>query len=171
MKLLAEYRFPEGAWSHVTTVAAVAVFLAEELKRRGRPVRVDVVRAAALLHDIGKAPGAPRDADHAAASARIAAERGYAELVEPIRRHIVHSVLDPEAAPQTLEEKLVYYADKLVARDYVGLEGRFRELKRRYPQTTATFDLCWPKVLALEGEVFAPLSFGAGDLPGLLGLW
>ncbi|MHB0884528.1 MAG: HD domain-containing protein [Bacillota bacterium] len=170
LKLLAKYRFPEGAWTHVTTVAAVAVFLAEELKRTGLPVRTEVVRAAALLHDLGKSPGLPRDVDHATSSARVVAGLGYTELVEPIRRHIVHSVLDPESGPRTLEEKLVYYADKLVARDYVGLAARFKDLKRRYPQDATTFDRCRPLVEAMEEGLFAPLTFRPADLPGLLGI-
>lgn len=170
LKVLAEYRFPEGAWPHVTIVAVVAVFLAEELRRAGREVRPELVRAAALLHDLGKSPGLPRDVDHAAAGARVVAGLGYAELVEPIRRHIAHAVLDPDAAPRTIEEKLVYYADKLVARDYVGLSARFKDLKRRYPQSAETFDRCWPLVGAMEEEIYGPLSFGPADLPGLLGL-
>ena len=168
LRLLTEYRFPDGAWTHVTTVAAVGTFLAQELRRAGRPTRVDIVRAAALLHDLGKAPGLPRDVDHAAASARIAAQHGYVELVEPIDRHIIHSVLDPARAPRTTEDKIVYYVDKLVARDYVGLEARFRDLKRRYPQQTEIFDRCWPAIVAIEVELFTPLPFKPADLAGML---
>lgn len=154
----------------MTTVASVAVFLAEELKRSGRKVEVDLVRAAALLHDLGKAPGVPRDVDHAAASARIAAERGYAELVEAVRRHLLEAVLDPERQPRNLEEKLVYYADKLVARDFVGLAARFSDLKRRYPGGASLIEECWPAVRAMEAELFKDLRIRPEDLAGLAGL-
>ncbi len=77
-----------------------------------------------MLHDIGRSRS--HDVDHAAKGAEITRELGLPEeLVHIIERHIGAGIPDNEAKklglpeghyiPETLEEKIVTYADKLIA--------------------------------------------------------
>jgi len=77
-----------------------------------------------MLHDIGRSRS--HDIDHAVKGAEIARELGLQEeLVHIIERHIGAGIPDDEAkelglppghyVPETLEEKIVAYADKLIA--------------------------------------------------------
>lgn len=103
---------------HVCTVKAVAERIA---LRSGADLAL--VRAGALLHDVGRAR--VQSIVHVAESARIARERHLPEvLVRVIERHVAAGLTDEEAReaglpggrymPETLEEKIVCHADNLV---------------------------------------------------------
>lgn len=77
-----------------------------------------------MLHDIGRSKS--HDVDHAVRGAEIARELGLPErLVLVIERHIGAGIPEKEAKelglpersyiPESLEEKIVAYADKLIA--------------------------------------------------------
>jgi len=167
--LLAKYQLPEWQRRHVEIVRDVAREVADAYARRGGRVDVERVTAAAWLHDIGRSPllaGDPRD--HAELSAIILSAEGLPELAEMARRHPVYTILDPERAPRTLEEKIVHYADRRGGLAIVSLDERLREQAVRYPAFAATLERCLPLEKALERELLAPLGFapesvGAGS--------
>jgi hypothetical protein len=65
-------------------------------------------------------------------------------------------LLDPDQAPSTLEEKIVYFSDKLVNGDQiVGIKARLTNLKERYPEDRADFELCEPLVYNLQNEILS----------------
>jgi len=108
---------------HCVSVAGVAVRLVGELRRRGVEVDGDLVEAGALLHDLGRSE--THGIEHAVVGGRIARGLGLPEaLVRIIERHIGAGIPRAEAekiglpegdyVPETLEERLVAYADKLV---------------------------------------------------------
>jgi uncharacterized protein len=87
-------------------------------------VDIRLVEAGALLHDIGRSRS--HEVDHAVKGAQIARELGLPdELIHIIERHIGAGIPDDEArklglpeghyVPEALEEKVVAYADKLIA--------------------------------------------------------
>ncbi len=91
---------------------------------RGYDVDIRLVEAGALLHDIGRSQS--HDVDHAVKGAMIAQELGLPDpLVLVIERHIGAGIPREEAEelglpvkdyiPESLEEKVVAYADKLIA--------------------------------------------------------
>lgn len=172
LELLDEYRLPEGIVEHSRLVAEVAVFLAEAVNRaaasRGAavvPVDVELVRAGALLHDIGKTTAWVVAPNHAENGARIVEKEGHAELAEIVRRHLVDAVLEPARALRTWEEKLVFYADKVVTRQVLPVVERFADLRKRYPKLNELFDRAEPLVLELENEIFAGLGLTPEELP------
>jgi uncharacterized protein len=109
---------------HCENVTKVALRIANQLIFRGYDVNIRLVEAGALLHDIGRSQS--HDVDHAVRGGEIARNLGLPEeLVHIIERHIGAGIPDNEARklglpeghyiPETLEEKIVTYADKLIA--------------------------------------------------------
>jgi len=104
-------------------VAELAVEIAEACKERGLIVDVQLVETGALLHDVGRSK--THSVHHAVTGAEIAKSMGLPEaVVSIIKRHVGGGIEKSEAkklgwpddvyVPQTLEEKIVSYADKLV---------------------------------------------------------
>lgn len=105
------------------SVTRIALRLAEEFRGRGLEVDAALVEAGALLHDLGRSR--THGIRHAVVGGRIAREMGLPEaLVRIIERHIGAGIPAEEAGeiglprgdyvPETLEEKIVAYADKLI---------------------------------------------------------
>lgn len=112
-----------GVVDHCVSVTGIALRLAEEFRGRGLEVDVALVEAGALLHDLGRSR--THGIRHAVVGGRIAREMGFPEaLVRIIERHIGAGIPAEEAGeiglpredyvPETLEEKIVAYADKLI---------------------------------------------------------
>jgi len=121
--------------THVQMVAAVAYALAVLLRRNGKPVNPILAHRGGLLHDLAKITGQENDEgmDHGEMAARLLVDRGQPVLAEIAQKHLLFGVLNPETTPHTWEEKLVYYADKLVeGGQLAGLDQRISALQRRY---------------------------------------
>ncbi len=115
--------------------------IANQLIFRGHNVDIRLVESGALLHDIGRSRS--HEVDHAAKGVEIAREMGLPErLVHIIERHVGAGIPDDEAkalglpeghyVPETLEEKIVSYADKLIAgRCEVDIEVTIRDFAER----------------------------------------
>lgn len=108
-------------FDHVLRVLALAERIA-----RAEGADVEIVRAAALLHDVTRAEeDAGRDTDHAASGAAQAREILRARGVAPARiQAVAHAIAAHRfrgtLAPQTLEAKILFDADKL---DSIGAIG------------------------------------------------
>jgi len=109
---------------HSILVAEKAVELAESYHKKGTYVDVTLVRLGAILHDIGRS--ITTDVKHGFEGARLIRKAGFSEdLARIVERHVGAGIpleeaktlgLPPqEYLPETLEEKLVCYADKLVS--------------------------------------------------------
>lgn len=145
---------------HSLLVRDAAHEIARGLAAKGVPVDAAAVEAAAALHDIGKSPLLDDDGrEHNELSALVVAAEGLPELAEMARRHIVYAIRDPDLAPRTLEEKIVYYADRRAGLEIVSLEDRLREQAARFPGSAADIMACLAPCRALERELFARLDF------------
>lgn len=113
---------------HCKTVARVAKAIADELDRQGKPVDSDAVRAGALLHDIGRTR--IQTVRHGFEGAQILEKEGVGgKVVEIVRKHVGAGISAEEARtlglpsldyiPETLEERIVCFADKMVDADRV----------------------------------------------------
>ena len=159
------YRYPDWLETHSRVVGAIAEALVAA-RRRGAPrIDADAVVLAAFLHDIGRSPllsGDPRD--HNILSGLVLAAEGLDACVEPSRRHAIYTVLDPELAPRTAEEKLVYVADRRGGQVVEPLEERAHDTARRNPKYAAEIARAVPPAKAIESEVFADVTFGPDQL-------
>lgn len=113
---------------HCKVVSQLAVRLAKLAKDRGIDVNIDLVRVGGLLHDIGRSK--THSVDHGYVGSSIVESYGFPlAVVRIVERHVGAGISAEEAVklglpekdfvPETLEEKIVSYADKLI-------EGRRR---------------------------------------------
>jgi molybdenum cofactor cytidylyltransferase len=114
--------------AHCIKVAEVAGRIGSALIKNGRSVNLELIRAAALLHDIAK-----KEHQHDLAGARILREMGFnrtADIVE------VHTFLEKDRTERSLEATVVYLADKLVQGDrIVSLDERYSLSSRPFEVT------------------------------------
>ena len=164
-RLFERYRYPAWLRAHSQLVGRIGELLVESRVRAGDRLDADAVRLAAHLHDIGRSPllaGDPRE--HNELSALVLAAEGLAACVEPARRHAIYTVLDPVTAPRTIEDRIVYVADRRGGMTVLSLEERARETAARHPRFAAEIERAIPLARALEREVFAGLPFGPDEL-------
>ena len=201
IQLIKKYRVPSHINGHMKTVAAVAIFIGQKLLQNGHKIDLVLVRQAALLHDIVKITDfktvdtkfftkPPLKNDIIFFEELIAkyghirhVEAGYQVLMaadEPvialiIKKHGLNSLLDSTICPQTLEEKVIYYADKRVRHDeIVTITDRLKDLRDRYNnhdlfQNAADFSKPDPaREKILESKIFeleAEICIAAGIKP------
>jgi len=159
------YRYPDWLETHSRVVGAIAEALVAARRRGASEIDAEAVVLAAYLHDIGRSPllaGDPRN--HNVLSGLVLAAEGLDACVEPARRHAIYTVLDPELAPRTAAEKLVYVADRRGGQAVEPLEERAHDTSRRNPRYAAEIARAIPHAKAVEREVFADVSFGADEL-------
>ena len=94
---------------------------------------------------------------------------GQPELAEMTQRHILDAILDENRTPRTLEEKIVYFADKLCedAR-LVDLDTRIKGLKERYLDQSAVIDSCVPALRQLQKELAQAAGLPEEKMVGML---
>ena len=146
-------------------VGAIAEALVAARRRAAPPIDAEAVVIGAYLHDIGRSPllaGDPRD--HNILSGLVLAAEGLGSCVELAPRHAIYTVLDPELAPHTNEEKLVYVADRRGGQAVEPLDTRARETARRNPKYAADIERAIPLAQALELDVFSHVSFAPDEL-------
>jgi putative nucleotidyltransferase with HDIG domain len=160
-KLWDTYGLPEQKRIHVTLVARVAMFFASKIQVNAR-----VLLAAALLHDIDKGAQKLPGERHPDTAVRILRKEGMEEVADVVLTHPLHTILDPSVSPKTLEQKLLYLADKMVKYDIVGVDKRFALWNDEHlpPKEQAILDASYPKVKDLEQEVFKLARISLDDI-------
>jgi putative nucleotidyltransferase with HDIG domain len=116
---------------HSVKVAEVALSISRALNRRGENLNLNVVEAAALLHDITKAESLDSGEDHSLTAYRLLRKLGYEHIAEIVRQHVF--LLEDSVSPRVSVEEVVNYSDKRVRHDQVVTLGeRFDDLRVRY---------------------------------------
>jgi len=126
-------------------VASIAMEIAEACQKRGLNVDVRLVRIGALLHDIGRSR--THSVNHVIVGAKIARSLDLPKpVISIIERHVGGGISIEEAKklgwpaksyiPETLEEKIVTYADKLVEGGRkVPIEQSIKKLSKKLGET------------------------------------
>jgi uncharacterized protein len=148
---------------HCEAVAELAVEIANACKERGLEVDSELVEIGALLHDIGRAK--THSVHHAVIGAEIAESLGLPEtVISIIKRHVGGGITAREAkklgwpmdiyVPQTLEEKIVSYADKLIeGSKRVPIERAVKNFSKELPPSAiAKIRRLHMEMLALVGD-------------------
>ncbi len=164
LALLAKYGAQPTVVAHSKVVARAAKAIAQALAKRGAEISVELVFAAALLHDIaklekdGKGGWKPQH-DHARKGAQILRKEGLPEIALIAERHVAEP---GDSMPQTWEDKVVFYCDKRVEWDkLVSIEERFAALKRRYGHIAGAverLDAVLPLVKKVEKTLFEKIG-------------
>ncbi|HMF29919.1 MAG TPA: HDIG domain-containing protein [Candidatus Lokiarchaeia archaeon] len=141
--ILRQVSLPEHIIAHVTEVSRQAIYFAKKVKKV--PVNRDLVQIGALFHDIGRSRS--HGFQHGIEGGNILRERGYPEeLARIAERHILGGFTAEEAAelglppkdfiPETIEEKIVCLADKMVNGIHKGtVNKRFERWYAKYGHT------------------------------------
>jgi putative nucleotidyltransferase with HDIG domain len=172
--MLRELDPPAWLLRHSAAVGEVAAFLADRIKATGTAIDVELVEAAALLHDVDKALSRddPHQAlGHGAAGAAWLTERGHAELGAAVAAHPARRLTDPDyerwQASASLEERVVAYADKRAEEDIVSLDDRFAGWRDRHPERAASLELGRGRARDLEAQVCAVAGIGPDEIDAI----
>jgi putative nucleotidyltransferase with HDIG domain len=152
---------------HSLRVMQVAVFLGEALARAGHSLKLPLIEAGALLHDLGKTPCLGTGHNHALWGAQILRDLGYPEVAQVVAEHVY---MEPKNGGSGCfrEAEVVNYADKRVLHtQVVTLSQRFLDLQERYgrtPEARARIAVNQANSQVLEGKIFASLDLTPDDL-------
>lgn len=123
LKILRQTGCSPNVIRHCKAVAELATEIANACRKNGLKVNLELVEIGALLHDIGRSQN--HSVHHAVIGTEMAKSFGLPEpVISIIKRHVGGGIATKEAEklgwpkdiyiPQTLEEKIVAYADKLI---------------------------------------------------------
>jgi len=162
------YHLPQDKQIHVALVARVARFFVREMQKKisGVSINERLVFAAGLLHDIDKAIAKKEGERHPDTAVRVLREEDMSEVADLVATHPLHSILDPAIAPKSWEEKLLYLADKMVKYEIITVDKRFAlwNAESLPSDAQAILDAAYPKVKALEKEVFSHIGITQNDV-------
>lgn len=144
---------------HSNLVAAAAFCLAERLAAAGEPVDPLLTHRGALLHDLAKVSARGTGLQHDELAGRMLRARGFPDLARIAERHAVWALVDPARQPETWEERLVCYADRLADGDrLLGVEARLAALLARRSELGAEVARYREAGLALEAGIAGRLG-------------
>ena len=167
---MCEMKMMEHIVVHSMQVCRVATYITGCLVARHAHLNSKLIRSAALLHDITKTRSFNTGEDHALTGSQFLAERGYPEVGNLVRQHVV---LDEYSVAKTpANAVIINYADKRVLHDeIVDLDTRLDYILERYAKKEAhrkRIYILWEKTRYLENRIFDELSFSPEDLREIL---
>jgi len=191
-----EWATPMHVREHCRIVTHVAMEVARAMMRKGEIINATLLYTSGMLHDMARVCDMMtfgRDKIHEPISKtkwskwlklreqysgkkhpEIAyhqlQERGFSETAEVIRLHQTISMGNEMGAFDTIEKKLINYADKRVKhREIVSIQERFRDGNERYgssnsPELSQLFVDLEQATLEMERELFRGLDIKQGDI-------
>ncbi len=165
-RLIKEMEMMDHIIDHSVMVSNVAVCLYRGICKTTPRLNGELVRKAALLHDITKTRSFTTKEIHSETGAGLMKELGYPEIGEIIRQHVMLDVSRPDLPVS--EPEIVNYADKRVLHDQVvSLDQRLDYIRRKYgkhPEFNRLIQKMWDETLALEDKLFRTLPFSPEEL-------
>lgn len=187
-----KYKVPRNIFEHCLRVREVAVFLAQEIEKRGVEVNVHLVNCTALFHDLFKVVGLKelkpnKYHNYVFTSEEIAMWRHlkekYPNMFEgDVAYHVlkddypelavaVRNASNPRYKEHTWEELIVHYADWRVFRnEIVSLQERLDYLQEAYPRAPALWQVYIEKIKDMEERLFEQLTFFPDEMVEQLGV-
>lgn len=159
LRIMYEAGCSQRVINHCISVTEVALRIVQSFNQRGFNVDFDLVEVGAILHDLGRSK--THSVEHGAIGGRLAREKGLPEyLARIIERHVGAGITEEEAkkiglpsgnyVPETLEEKIVSYADKIIEGDrQVDIELTVEKFARELGVDHPALD----RLKALHGEI------------------
>lgn len=159
---------PLHVQEHMRQVAKVATIIAKKIKRNGHDVNIKFTEQLALVHDLMKAisfketnkkslPKKYQNIHDVVATATILKKQHEENLARAVLSQQFDAVISLAHPIKSIEEMIVYYADKRVAHTkIVSLAERFEEGSKRYGKRNKKIE---KEILELEQE----LSCMAGE--------
>jgi len=128
LEILEKNKTPSNVIKHCKAVCKFAQGIAEKLIKKRIDLNKDLVIAGAMLHDIER-----KKEKHVVEGTKLLKSMGFSEVAEIVKKHSLYKIKDEEIQPKTIEEKIVFYADKrIMGTKVVSLKERFEDIKNRY---------------------------------------
>jgi len=163
--LLAQYDVSSNLLAHCRAVAAIAFRLAEHLQAVGEILDPLLAHRGGLLHDVAKPAAKRMGQAHDELAATLLRAHHFPELADIATRHTVWAVATEARQPVTWEQKLVYYADRLLEEDrLVGVKARMAGMIERHPEQAEVLRSCLPAALAMEANIAGRLGMSSAAL-------
>jgi putative hydrolase of the HAD superfamily len=142
---------------HVQSVAAVAYRMALWMRANGHIVNPLLAHRGGLLHDVAKLhpDREPEEIiDHGRKGFQLLNHYGYTQVALLADRHMLFHLKHAERGPQTWEEKLVHFADKIIeGSQVVSIEARLSSLRQRYHINQENLQAIHPALVELQAEL------------------
>ncbi len=168
-RIMSDMGMLENIVAHSLQVCRVSLLLADHLALPG--LNRELIRAAALLHDITKTRSFQTNEDHAETGADLLVDLGYPEVAGIVGQHVRLGRYPLNSSTLT-DAEIVNYSDKRVLHDkIVPLSERMGYILEKYgvsPERKRNILLLWEKTVRLEKRLFTGLPFSPGDISGLL---
>ncbi len=114
--------------THIEKVTEKALELGRRLKKKGIDIDLELLEMGGYLHDIGRS--VTHGIEHGVEGAKVLRKYGFSDpVIRLVERHIGAGITAEEAArlglpkkdfiPETLEEKMLAYADKFLETELV----------------------------------------------------
>ncbi len=169
IEIMRRHNMRKNIVRHSIRVRDVAVFIATKLLGAGHELDLNLVEAAALLHDITKTRGLSTGERHADTGQRLLEEMGCHRVAKVVGNHVrLHGRRNSK---WITEDEVVNYADKRVMHDrIVSLDKRYADLKARYgtnPESLAFLRQMEDETRELERKIFGKLDMAPSEVPGV----
>ncbi len=165
-RIMHRMEMPDHIVAHSIQVCRVAACISDLLSGEGISLNRDLIRAAALLHDITKIISFATGENHAFTGAKLISDLGYPETGGIIGQHVRLNKYFNSPVPE--EAEVVNYADKRVTHDSIcTLEERCDYIIERYgtePQRRELILQMFKNTYLLEKRLFLHLPIGAEEL-------
>ena len=164
LKILEQYKIPQKIVDHSELVTEVCVFIAENIIRKGQTVNLEMLKAAAMLHDLDKIIIGTDYKKHGSITANILTKQGMGEICSPIIKHSLGHISIQDMKPETIEEKILFYADKICTDKLMSLEERGLDWIQRDPGSKDLILSKLPLVANLENEILINAGISFDDI-------
>jgi putative nucleotidyltransferase with HDIG domain len=169
IRLLKKYNTPENIFLHSRKVNAISMLIAKNLVTKGEKIDLYMVDMGSLLHDIEKFNCLNNhEKRHAAVGKETLLKEGQPEIAEIVAKHALDQIMQKNPF-NNWEEKIVYYADKIVNHDkIVSLKDRMAYLRERYgklaPEIMEKICSTEKPLQELESQIFKKMALKPEDI-------
>jgi len=129
LQMMEHYDMLPNIKDHSILVADLAIIIGRELNKNNADLDLDLIEAAALLHDITKTESLKTGENHSKSGGNLLRNLGHQRIAKIVEQHVLPDKIEGDIS----EEEVVCYADKRILHDkIVSLDERFEYLLERY---------------------------------------
>ncbi len=167
--ILKKYKTPKGLITHSLGVYKVSKLLAKRLKEKGFKINREAVLKAALLHDVDKIYTVGKPQEHGTAVQEILKKENVSkEVFKIIKNHTASRIFERNFFKLPLEDKVVYYADKIFEQQICSLEERIIGWQKRYGLTKDKAQKLLGLMKKIEREILKKADITGEELKNLV---
>ena len=164
LQMMDNYDMLPNIKDHSILVADLAIIISCELNKNGSKLDLNLIEAAALLHDITKTKSIKTDENHCQSGGKLLRNLGYQRISEIVEQHVLPDKIEGNVS----EEEVVCYADKRILHDkIVSLDERFEYLLERYGKNEESVGFVNEtrlKLLVIEKRIIENSTFSEFDI-------